>query len=151
MPLFRLHSNYQPAGDQPQAIAGLLAGFAAGEREEILAQKFIDGVVALNRDIGIPTTLATLREKDIPSLAAAALHEAHTGYPVPRYMSQDECETMIRGVLPAEPAAAPAAKKAATPAAAKPAARKSAAAKKTAVKTPAAKAPARKGRAAPKN
>ncbi|MGE4563377.1 MAG: excinuclease ABC subunit UvrB [Victivallaceae bacterium] len=36
MSLFRLHSNYQPAGDQPRAIAGLLEGFAAGEHEEIL-------------------------------------------------------------------------------------------------------------------
>ncbi len=136
------------------AVEGRLAKLAVraklgedGERKEILAQKFIDGVVALNRDIGIPTTLATLREKDIPSLAAAALHEAHTGYPVPRYMSQDECETMIRGVLPAEPAAAPAGKQAAKPSAKQTAApRKTAAAKKTA-----AKAPARKGRAAPKN
>ncbi len=36
MSLFRLHSNYQPAGDQPQAIASLLEGIAAGESEEIL-------------------------------------------------------------------------------------------------------------------
>ncbi len=80
-----------------------------GERDDELARKFIEGVEALNRDIGIPTTLAALREADIPALAKAALHEAHTGYPVPRYMTQAECEQMIRLVLP--PAEAPAPKK----------------------------------------
>ena len=49
---------------------------------------------------------AALREADIPKLAAAACHEAHTGYPVPRYMSQAECADLIRKALPpkAEPA-----------------------------------------------
>ena len=79
-----------------------------GDRADALAEAFIDGVEALNRDIGIPTTLAALREADIPALAKAALHEAHTGYPVPRYMNQAECEAMIRAALP--PAEEPAAK-----------------------------------------
>ncbi len=85
------------------------------EREDLLAQKFIDGVVALERDIGIPTHLAALKEADIPNLARAACHEAHTGYPVPRYLTQQGCEDLIRLVLPpADPgrrAAKPAAKK----------------------------------------
>jgi excinuclease ABC subunit B len=33
---FKLVSDYAPAGDQPQAIAGLLAGAAAGERDQVL-------------------------------------------------------------------------------------------------------------------
>ena len=70
------------------------------EREDVLAQKFIDGVVALERDIGIPTHLDALREADIPALARAACHEAHTGYPVPRYLTQQGCEDLIRLVLP---------------------------------------------------
>jgi alcohol dehydrogenase class IV len=84
------------------------------ENEELLAQKFLDAVDQLNHDLGIPTTLAALREADIPKLAAAACHEAHTGYPVPRYMSQAECEALIRKVLPPK-----AAQQDATPAAAK--------------------------------
>ena len=98
-----------------------------GESEDVLAQKFIDGVVALERDLGIPTHLDALQEADIPALARAACHEAHTGYPVPRYLTQEGCEGLIRLVLPppaaagarARPkAAAPkkAAPKAATPA-----------------------------------
>ena len=70
------------------------------EDTDTLAQKFLDAVDQLNRDLGIPTTLAALREDDIPKLAVAACHEAHTGYPVPRYMSQQQCEDLIRKALP---------------------------------------------------
>jgi alcohol dehydrogenase len=69
------------------------------EGEEVLAQKFLDAVEQLNRDLGIPTFLAALKESDIPQLAEAACREAHTGYPVPRYMTQAVCEGLIRQVL----------------------------------------------------
>ncbi len=70
------------------------------ESPEVLAQKFLDAVDQLNRDIGIPTCLDALQEADIPALAKAACWEAHTGYPVPRYMSQEVCEGIIRQALP---------------------------------------------------
>lgn len=106
------------------AITGRLAqlavraGLGAGhEDDDTLARKFLEGVDALNRDLNIPTYLAALRESDIPALARAALKEAHTGYPVPRYMTLSQCEDLIHSLLPpAEPASAPpkrAAKKAA--------------------------------------
>jgi alcohol dehydrogenase len=82
----------------------------AHESDKVLAQRFLDAVVELNRDLGIPETLEALREADIPALAKAACHEAHTGYPVPRYMTQAQCQAMIRRVLP-RPDGAPAAKK----------------------------------------
>jgi alcohol dehydrogenase len=79
------------------------------EPEDVLAQKFLDAVDQLNKDLGIPTYLAALKESDIPALAKAACWEAHTGYPVPRYMSQDVCEGIIRQALaPKEAAAKPA-------------------------------------------
>ena len=71
-----------------------------GEDSDALAQKFLDAVDALNRDLGIPTVLDALTEADIPALAKAACHEAHTGYPVPRYMTQAACENLIRQALP---------------------------------------------------
>jgi alcohol dehydrogenase len=80
-----------------------------GEDEDVLAQKFLDAVDQLNQDLGIPTHLAALREADIPALAKAACAEGNT-YPVPRYMTQQQCEAVIRQVLPPKPA--PAAKKA---------------------------------------
>ena len=108
------------------------------EAEEDLAQKFLDAVDALNRDLGIPTTLAALQEADIPALAKAACHEAHTGYPVPRYLTQEGCEELIRKVLP------PAGGAAAEAPARKTAGRKTAPRKTSARKTPARKTAARK-------
>jgi len=70
------------------------------ESSEVLAQKFLDAVDQLNQDLGIPTCLDALQEADIPALAKAACWEAHTGYPVPRYMSQEVCEGIIRQALP---------------------------------------------------
>lgn len=71
-----------------------------GEPADALAQKFLDAVDELNHDLDIPTYLEALKEEDIPALARAALREAHTGYPVPRYMTQAECEDLIRSLLP---------------------------------------------------
>jgi len=83
----------------------------ATEDDETLAQKFLDGVDQLNATLGIPLHLEALKEADIPEIARGALHEAHTGYPVPRYLTQDECEALIRGVVPPQaqrqPRAAP--------------------------------------------
>jgi alcohol dehydrogenase class IV len=66
------------------------------ENPQALAEKFLGAVEQLNADLQIPATLEALQEADIPELAAAALHEAHTGYPVPRYMTQSQCENLIR-------------------------------------------------------
>ena len=105
-----------PAITERLARLAVRAGVGeATERDTDLAEKFLDAVDTLLRDVGIPTHLDALQEGDIPALAAAACHEAHTGYPVPRYMSQQQCEELIRRVLPpdAEPAeaAAPAPRK----------------------------------------
>ena len=83
------------------------------EASSVLAQKFIDAVDQLNADLNIPTHLEALQESDLPALAKAACFEAHTGYPVPRYMSQAQCEDLIRQVLPKQAASARKLKKAA--------------------------------------
>jgi alcohol dehydrogenase len=70
------------------------------ERDDKLAEKFLNAIDQLNRDLGIPLYLDKLQEADIPALAKAACHEAHTGYPVPKYMTQKQCEALIRQVLP---------------------------------------------------
>jgi hypothetical protein len=57
----------------------------------------------MNARLGIPATLQALRKKDIAALARAACHEADANYPVPLYMSQADCEAVIRQVLPIEP------------------------------------------------
>ena len=94
-----------PAITERLALLAVRAGLGkAGAAPEALAQQFLDGVDQLNRDLNIPLVLDALQEADIADLAKAACHEAHTGYPVPRYMTQEQCEALIRQVLP--PAAA---------------------------------------------
>ena len=70
------------------------------EPEAELARRFLDSVAALSRSLGIPQHLDALREEDIPELAQAACHEADGNYPVPRVMSREACEALLREVLP---------------------------------------------------
>jgi alcohol dehydrogenase len=103
----------RPAITERLALLAVAAKVGSdGEATDILAQKFLDAVDQLNHDLGIPTFLETLQEADIPALAKAACWEAHTGYPVPRYMSQEQCEDLIRLALPKKTAPARKRKKA---------------------------------------
>ena len=116
LPLVLKYSS--PAITERLALLAVRARVGSeGEDADVLAQKFLDAVDQLNRDLGIPTFLAALKKEDIPALAKAACHEAHTGYPVPRYMTQQVCEALIAEALPpkaaadAKPAAKPAVKR----------------------------------------
>ncbi len=83
-------------------LAGLavVAGIGHhGEPESDLAARFIERVEQMNRNMGIPTTIKELRAEDIPLIVDRALREAHPDYPVPRIMTHDECETLVRGLL----------------------------------------------------
>lgn len=70
-----------------------------GEPEDLLAHRFLDSVDAMNTSLGIPRHLDALRAKDIPALARAACWEADANYPVPRRMTQADCEALLREVL----------------------------------------------------
>jgi len=76
-----------------------------GEKPATLAKKFIASVAAMNKAIGIPTTLAALKAGDIPDLAKAACWEADTNYPVPKYLSPRHVEALLTGLLPPPPGA----------------------------------------------
>ena len=96
---------YGPAINDKLAILAVRAKVgASGEPQDVLAEKFLDSVDALNRDLGIPRQLDALRKGDIPALAKAACREADLNYPVPHYMSVETCEALLRAVLP-KPAA----------------------------------------------
>ena len=58
------------------------------------AEKFIQAVKDLNRDMGIPEKLPGIRQEDIPTLARRAGKEANPLYPVPRLMDREEIETI---------------------------------------------------------
>ncbi|WP_299789426.1 iron-containing alcohol dehydrogenase [uncultured Shewanella sp.] len=75
-------------------------GFGAdGDTEEALAQCFIEHIQGMLKEYGIASQLDQLKLEDVPELAGAALKEAHFNYPVPKYMDQDQCETLIRQML----------------------------------------------------
>lgn len=106
----------------PEAAAKLAdlaerAGVGTAADEALArAEAFIAAVEALNARVGIPTTLAALREVDIPALARAAAREADFNYPVPRVLRDDELQAILRALLPAAPARTPARKPARRPA-----------------------------------
>lgn len=68
--------------------------------EAALARKFIEKVREMNRNMDIPTRVKELQEKDIPLITKRALAEASLDYPVPRLMSPEECESLLRKMLP---------------------------------------------------
>jgi alcohol dehydrogenase class IV len=68
---------------------------AAGEPESELAQKLIDSVWALNREIGIPETSNAIRAEDISELVDVSLAEG-SGYPTPRFFDRDEVGALLQ-------------------------------------------------------
>ena len=80
------------------SIAGGIG--TSSENQSTLAQRFIDKVKSMNENMSIPTFIKELQEKDISLIAERALYEAHPDYPVPRIMTQEECEDLIRKLLP---------------------------------------------------
>jgi alcohol dehydrogenase class IV len=71
------------------------AGTVGGPRAA-LAQRFVDRVRELNRQIGIPEKMATLKAEDIPAIARAAMIEANRDYPVPKTMKLGQAEALLR-------------------------------------------------------
>jgi alcohol dehydrogenase len=67
--------------------------------EEQAAQLFIQAVKTLQNTLGIPEVLTCIKVEDIPALAKSALKEAHYLYPVPKYLTQNQCEKLIKKLL----------------------------------------------------
>jgi len=80
------------------AVAGGIG--TSGEPQSQLAQRFIDKVRDMNKNMNIPTVIKDLKASDIPLIAERALFEAHPEYPVPRLMTQEDCENLIQKLLP---------------------------------------------------
>ncbi len=82
------------------ARLSILTGLGeSSDPETVLAQKFVDHIRNLNRQLAIPSTVAELEECDIPGIARGALKEALLNYPVPRQMGRVDCEELLQGLL----------------------------------------------------
>lgn len=71
-----------------------------GETDIEKAQSLLQRIVQLERRMGIPASVAQLREEDIPELARRALKEANPTYPVPVIWDRKTMESVIRRLLP---------------------------------------------------
>ena len=89
----------RPVAEKRMADLARAAG-VEGETDAELADGFIQRIRDLNAELGIPDHLADLRQSDVPAIARAALKEAHSLYPVPRYMNRRCCEAVITRMLP---------------------------------------------------
>ena len=63
--------------------------------DAVLADRLIEAVRGLSRDIGIPETLTELKPEDVPVIATAAIDEAFELYGVPKYMQQGDAELVV--------------------------------------------------------
>ncbi len=74
---------------------------APGADDLHVAREFIARIRSMNEQFGIPSTLSTLKAKDIPEIAKSAINEARFTYAVPRYMTRQIAEGLIKNMLPA--------------------------------------------------
>jgi alcohol dehydrogenase class IV len=89
-----------PYAEARLAELAVAIGVGTGtEAKGALAQQFIDSVRELNRKVGIPDKIASLKAADVPAIARAAMIEAHRDYPVPKNMSLVEAEALLRRCL----------------------------------------------------
>ncbi|OLQ73065.1 dehydrogenase [Photobacterium proteolyticum] len=65
--------------------------------------EFIDAVVELNKKLNIPNGFPELKAEDITLISQRALAEAHGTYPVPGYLSQSQCERLLKQFLVVTP------------------------------------------------
>ena len=72
-----------------------------GESEKELSIRFIKKIEDMNEKMGIPKTIKELKAEDIPLIAKRALKEANPMYPVPTLLNQEECEALVKKLLPA--------------------------------------------------
>lgn len=96
-----LRFSLKEAQGKLAALARLVGLGAPGDGPEALALRFIEAIEQMNARMRIPTTIAELQADDIPLIAKRALAEAHPDYPVPRIMTREECEALVRELLPA--------------------------------------------------
>lgn len=70
-----------------------------GASERDLAESFIGSIRALSASVGLPSTIAEMREEDIPALAVGAEEEANPSYPVPETWHYSTLQKVLRRAM----------------------------------------------------
>lgn len=99
MPYVLDRSMPKIAGRLAQLARGAKIGAAASD-DTTLAQQFIARLRKMNREMGIPETIAELRREDFETIINRALKEAHGTYAVPVYFSYTDCYDLLVELLP---------------------------------------------------
>jgi alcohol dehydrogenase class IV len=84
-----------------QKMAQLVVNAGLGEASEgeaALAQKLINKVIELNDRVDIPRGFKQIKAGDIAEIATAACIEGN-GYPVPKYMDEEDCTSILLGLM----------------------------------------------------
>lgn len=85
------------SGEALAELALLVEAGSAGESTDALAGKFIDAVVQLRADVGLPATSDRIRAEDYDYLAGLAFKECE-GYPVPKLLERDAILDILRKI-----------------------------------------------------
>lgn len=67
--------------------------------QEEKAKKYIEEIKMMNKKMNIPEKFDFIKEEDIPTLVSRTLKEGNPGYPVPKIMNKQDCETVIRKLM----------------------------------------------------
>lgn len=95
---------YQENAQDKMADLARQVGVAEpGSSDVEAAASLVIKVRQLNKHIGVPQQLDAFKSSDVSEVRQRALTEAHGlfGYPVPTYMSADQCDSLLKKLLPA--------------------------------------------------
>ena len=70
-----------------------------GMNNEQKAKLFIETIREMNKNMGIPDKFDCIVEDDIPVIVERALKEGNPLYPVPKIMSPEDCEKVVRQLM----------------------------------------------------
>jgi len=93
-----LEFNKQATSDRMAEIALFLNLGAKSESELVLADKFIDAVKKLIKEVGIEAKIPQIKVADHTGIIQAAFKEANSTYAVAKYMSYDEAELILQNL-----------------------------------------------------
>ena len=89
---------YGKSVQRPLADLAKAVGLAA-DNDASHARAMIETITALRDGMNMPTRPKGLSQDDIPGMAKAAESEAGDIYPVPRYLSRQEIQVIVEGLL----------------------------------------------------
>ncbi|MBR5262689.1 MAG: iron-containing alcohol dehydrogenase [Clostridia bacterium] len=77
-------------------LADIVGISGANDKEK--AEKFIDEIKRMNKDMDIPEHFDFIKDEDIPTIVARALKEGNPLYPVPKIMDTADCTKVVKAI-----------------------------------------------------